>query len=279
MSEFSRTWWGQKFITAVESFTDPARLGRGRSYARGGKILEFAVDKGKIKATIRGSINPYFGVHTEPRYQTVVKIKAIAKKDWTKIIQNMATNASFVSKLLLNEVPENIETSFKEVKQNLLPYSGDDFQTSCSCPDYSNPCKHIAGLCYRFASELDEDPFLIFELRGLTQKQLHQELAKTPLGRALIAGLKTQELAPTSVTSYYTRPQTKQLNSATSLKEFWQGKTITPTAISETQATNISGILIKKAGDFPEFWHRDTSFIATMEELYQRVKTKNRDVF
>ena len=279
MSEFSRTWWGQKFITAVESFTDPARLGRGRSYARGGKILEFAVDKGKIEATIRGSINPYFGVHTEPRYQTVVKIQAIAKKDWSKIIQSMATNASFVSKLLLNEVPENIETSFKEVKQNLLPYSGDDFQTSCSCPDYSNPCKHIAGLCYRFASELDEDPFLIFELRGLTQEQLHQELAKTPLGRALITGLKTQESAPTPVTSYYTRPQKNQLNSATSLKEFWQGKTITPAAISETKETNISGILIKKAGDYPEFWHRDTSFIVTMEELYQRVKTKNRDVF
>ena len=279
MSEFSRTWWGQKFITAIESFTDSARLGRGRSYARGGKILEFEVNKGKIEATIRGSVNPYFGVYTEPRYQTEIKIKAIAKKDWSKIVQSMATNASFVSKLLLNEVPENIESSFREVNQNLLPRSESDFQTSCSCPDYSNPCKHIAGLCYRFASKLDEDPFLIFELRGLTQKQLHKELAKTPLGRALITGLKIQELAPTLVTSYYTKPQKNQFNSATSLKEFWQGKTITPPQTNETQETNISGILIKKAGDFPEFWHRDISFIATMEELYQRVKTKNRDVF
>lgn len=279
MAEFSRTWWGQKFITAIESFTDSARLGRGRSYARGGKILEFAVNKGKIEATIRGSVNPYFGVYTEPRYHTVVEIKAIAKKDWSKIIQSMAKNASFVSKLLLNEVPENIESSFREVNKNLLPRSESDFQTSCSCPDWSNPCKHIAGLCYRFASELDENPFLIFELRGLTQEQLHQELAKTPLGQALIAGLKTEELTPDPVTSYYTRPRTKQFNAATSLKEFWQGQTITPPPISETRETNISGILVKKAGDFPEFWHRDTSFIATMEELYQRVKTKNRDVF
>ncbi|MEM8718373.1 MAG: SWIM zinc finger family protein [Cyanobacteria bacterium P01_G01_bin.39] len=278
MGEFSRTWWGQKFIKAIESFTDSARLGRGRSYARGSKILEFAVNKGKIEATIRGSINPYFGVYTEPRYHTVVKIKAIAKKDWTKIIQSMATNASFVSKLLLNEVPENIESSFREVNQNLLPHSESDFQTSCSCPDYSNPCKHIAGLCYRFASELDEDPFLVFELRGLTKKQLHQELAKTPLGRALVAGLKTEELALNPITSYYTRPQTKQLSAVTSLKEFWQGKTIVPPTITETRETNISGILVKKAGDFPEFWHRDTSFIATMDELYQRVKTKNRDL-
>ena len=279
MGEFSRTWWGQKFITAIESFTDAARLGRGRSYARGGKILDFAVNKGEIEATVRGSINPYFGVYKEPRYHTVVEIKAIAKKDWTKIIQNMATNASFVSKLLLNEVPENIESSFRETNKNLLPRSERDFQTSCSCPDYSNPCKHIAGLCYRFASELDENPFLIFELRGLTKEQLHQELAKTSLGRALIAGLKTEELTPEPINSYYTKPQTRSVNGETTLKEFWQGKAIESQLIDSSRETNISAILIKKAGDFPEFWHRDTSFIATMEELYQRVKTKNRDLF
>ncbi|MEM8779983.1 MAG: SWIM zinc finger family protein [Cyanobacteria bacterium P01_G01_bin.49] len=279
MGEFSRTWWGQKFISAIESFTDSARLGRGRSYARGGKILDFAVNKGKIEATVRGSVNPYFGVYKEPRYHTVVEIKPIPKKDWSKIIQSMATNASFVSKLLLNEVPENIESSFREVNKNLLPRSESDFQTSCSCPDYSNPCKHIAGLCYRFASELDEDPFLIFELRGLTKEQLHQELAKTTLGRALVAGLKTEELAPEPITSYYIKPQIQPVNGETTLKEFWQGKAIEPPTTDEPRETNISAILVKKAGDMPEFWHRDSSFIATMEELYQRVKTKNRDLF
>ncbi|MEO1672937.1 MAG: SWIM zinc finger family protein [Cyanobacteria bacterium J06631_2] len=280
MGEFSRTWWGQKFISAIESFTDAARLGRGRSYARGGKIIDFAVNKGEIEATVRGSVNPYFGVYKEPRYRTVVKIKPIPKQDWSKIIQSMATNASFVSKLLLNEVPENIESSFREANKNLLPRSGKDFQTSCSCPDYSNPCKHIAGLCYRFASELDEDPFLIFELRGLTKEQLHQELAKTPLGRALVAGLKTEELTPNPITSYYTKPQVKPVNAETTLKEFWQGKIIDlPTTDDELRENNISAILVKKAGDMPEFWHRDSSFIATMEEFYQRVKTKNRDLF
>ena len=34
MAQFSRTWWGQRFIAALEEFTDPARLGRGRSYAQ-----------------------------------------------------------------------------------------------------------------------------------------------------------------------------------------------------------------------------------------------------
>ena len=112
----------------------------------------------------------------------------------------------------------------------------------------------------------------------MTKEQLHQELAKTPLGRALVAGLKREELVPEPITSYYTRPQTQQVNTAITLKEFWQGKTITPPIVEEPRETNISAILVKKAGDFSEFWHRDTSFIATMGELYQRVKNKNRDL-
>ena len=31
MAQFSRTWWGQRFIQALEEFSDEARLGRGRS--------------------------------------------------------------------------------------------------------------------------------------------------------------------------------------------------------------------------------------------------------
>ena len=53
MAQFSRTWWGQRFIQALEEFSDEARLGRGRAYARNGKVKEhhspfadFEEDKG-----------------------------------------------------------------------------------------------------------------------------------------------------------------------------------------------------------------------------------------
>ncbi len=33
--------------------------------------------------------------------------------------------------------------------------------------------------------DLDQDPFLLFELRGLSRDDLQKELAKSPLGHAL----------------------------------------------------------------------------------------------
>jgi len=58
-----------------------------------------------------GSINPYFGVYKEPRYKTTIEITPIAKLSWSKAIKYISSKASFVSKLLMNEVPDNIESA------------------------------------------------------------------------------------------------------------------------------------------------------------------------
>ena len=58
-------------------------------------------------------------------------------------------------------------------------------------------------------------------------------------------------------------------------REFWLGTKQLPQTIEVATPGSICAILIKKQGDFPDFWHNDASFIETMEELYQRVKTKN----
>lgn len=275
MAKHSRTWWGQKFISALESFTDSGRLQRGRAYSGDSRILRFDITKGLATATVRGNVNPYFGVYKEPKYETEIKMTAIATKDWTKIIANMSSKASVVARLLLNEVPENIEDSFIAVGQRLLPYNRKDFQTECSCPDYSNPCKHIAGLCYRLSSEMDQDPFLLFEMRGISKEALQAELAKSPLGKALASELGDRNLEPELAISYFTKPQTEIIKKTPTLKQFWQGQKRLPQSIPFAPPASVSAIAIKKQGDNPPFWHKDSSFIETMELLYDRVKNKN----
>ena len=279
MAQFSRTWWGQRFIAALEEFTDPARLGRGRSYASGGRILDYTLANGTVTAKVRGSINPYFGVYKEPIYQTTITIRAISSADWTKAIRTIASRADLVTKLLMNEMPDTIEDAFSGLGLHLLPHSERDFFTDCSCPDWVNPCKHIAGVYYLLASALDRDPFLMFELRGLSRDDLHAELARSPLGQILAAALKSEEV-PTiqPVTSYYTRPARKPDAVIESHKDFWTGAKRLPAVPSAPSQASVTGLLIKKQGDYPPFWHKDVSFISTMEELYDRVRTKSRQM-
>ena len=278
MAQFSRTWWGKRFILALESFSDSARLGRGRSYASNGKVLNYKIDQNEITATVRGSVNPYFGVYKEPKYSINIVITPIDKTNWTKAIKYISSKASFVSKLLMNEVPDNIEEAFADLGLNLLPHSQKDFKTSCSCPDYANPCKHIAGVYYVVASQLDHNPFLLFELRGLSKEALQAELAKSPLGQVLSTELTAKEILLESSASYYTPLEKVQITQKINPREFWLGTKRLPQTVEAVSPASLPAILIKKQGDFPPFWQKDSSFIGTMEELYQRVRTKNKGV-
>jgi uncharacterized Zn finger protein len=274
MAQFSRTWWGQRFIAALEQFTDPARLGRGRSYASGGRILDYTLANGTVTARVRGSINPYFGVYKEPIYRTSITIKAISAADWTKVIRQIASRADLVTKLLMNEMPDTIEDAFSGLGLHLLPHSERDFVTDCSCPDWANPCKHIAGVYYLLASALDHDPFVMFELRGLSRDDLRAELARSPLGQILASALVSTDVPVEPVESYYTRP-TREPAVMASHKEFWTGPKRLPAPLAPSAQASVPALLIKKQGDFPPFWHKDVSFINVMEELYNRVRTKN----
>ena len=276
MANFTRTWWGDTFLTTIEQFTDRGRLSRGRTYANGRKVKSFKIECDRVTAEVRGSVNPYFGVHKEPLYNITIELQPLSEAKRSAAVAAMASKASVISRLLLNEIPDDIEKTFQSLNLTLLPGSQKDFKTSCSCPDWSNPCKHIAGVYYLVAAELDQDPFLLFELRGLSRQDLIKELSKSPLGQALSAELQSEQTALEPAISYYTPLETLPTSDNTDLREFWQGQKQLPQTMDALPENSVSAILVKKQGDFPAFWHRDNSFIEAMETLYEQLKAKGQ---
>jgi uncharacterized Zn finger protein len=132
---------------------------------------------------------------------------------------------------------------------------------------------------YLIAAQLDEDPFLLFELRGLSRDALQKELARSPLGQALSAELTLEKTAPEPALSYFTKPRVEEAITPANLKDFWQGEKRLPQVIEAAPQDSVPAILVKKQGDFPSFWSKDQSFIETMVEFYGRVRAKNTQIF
>lgn len=227
---------------------------------------------GKVEAKVRGNINPYFGVYQEPTYKVSVQMVHLTETQWQTIIGQLTQRASFVAQLLLNEIPENIETVFANAGVHLLPDSYKDFKVACDCPDYAVPCKHIAGICFRLAQQFDQDPFLLFEMRGLTPTNLFAALANPPLGKVLSDAQNGEEAGLSPVDSFYTRPLPATIPETTSQKAFWHGQQPLPKTIEPSQAALIPATLVKKGGDYPGFWQKQSSFIGVMEEFYLRMR-------
>jgi len=272
MSRSTRTWWGQRFLQALENCTDEGRLRRGRSYNSAHRLLAFKIAAENITATIRGNANPYFGVDEEPHYEIEINLQTLSSKDWQHVIERLAVNAGWLSRLLLNEMPESIEEAFTQSNHSLLPSSEEDLLASCSCPDWANPCKHIAGAYYHVASLLDNDPLLLFQLRGLSKEKLRKQLVKTPLGQALASQLAPEKdlvLEPEPC-RYHPTPRVL-LDKTVTHYSFWAGGKF-PEQIADEQVAGVPALTIKKQGDYPPFWKGDKSFIEVMEAFYERVR-------
>jgi uncharacterized Zn finger protein len=274
MAHYGRTWWGQRFLEALEQFTDPGRLSRGRAYASNGKVTSYTIEDGTVTARVRGSVNPYYGVYKEPLYTTTIAIAQFPADAWSRVIARIAARADLITRLLHQEMPDSIEEVFAAEGLRLLPGGEDDFDTDCSCPDWDNPCKHIAGVYYLLAAALDRDPFLLFALRGLAGDDLRAELEKSLLGAALASALGDDEPEVVPHASYHDRPRKRASDATVGHREFWLGaRRLAPVEL--TPQARVPALLVKKQGDYPPFWHKDGSFIEVMEELYERVRTRS----
>ena len=171
---FAKNWWAQRWIAALERLVDSGRLSRGRSYARQGQVLSIEETRDGIAARVQGS--------QHAPYKIKIQIEPLTSAQWDKVIDALAEQAIFSAQLLAGEMPQEIEQAFEAAKVSLFPSQRNDLKTDCSCPDYSNPCKHIAAAHYILGERFDEDPFLIFRLRGRTQEQVMQELRKRRAG-------------------------------------------------------------------------------------------------
>lgn len=162
--EFVKNWWATRWIEALERLVDRGRLTRGRSYARQGQVLSIEETNSGIAAKVQGS--------RRTPYKISIDMDSLSDAQWEQVIDALADQAIFTAQLLAGEMPQEIEEAFEAAGVNLFPEKQQELVTGCSCPDPYNPCKHIAAVHYILGEQFDEDPFLLFRLRGRTQEQI-----------------------------------------------------------------------------------------------------------
>ncbi len=132
--------------------------------------MSIEVVSGTVRAKVQGS--------RPAPYDVTIRLKPFGKGAWRSIDRSLASRAAFSASLLLGEMPHDIDSAFRESGMPLFPTANSDLQTSCSCPDWENPCKHVAAVYYILAEQFDEDPFLIFRLRGQTKEQTMESIGR-----------------------------------------------------------------------------------------------------
>ena len=161
---FGSSWWARRWLQTLEEFRIGTRLDRGRSYARRGQVMSIDVQPGGVTARVQGS--------RKRPYSVSIEVRTISPPDWERLQEAMAKQPIIAASLLSGRMPDNIEECFRAVGLSMFPDRQDDLETDCSCPDWSNPCKHVAAVYLLLGEEFDRDPFLIFRMRGMDREDL-----------------------------------------------------------------------------------------------------------
>ena len=173
----AKTFWGKAWCDNLTAYQDYSnRLPRGATYVRNGSVVDLVIHPKKIEAIVAGS---------DP-YTVKIEITALDAKRWKAIRSECSESIDSLLDLLSGKLSDGVMQRLTDQKTGLFP-APREIKMSCSCPDYSSCCKHLAAVMYGIGARLDSQPELLFLLRGVD----HQEL----VSQAIAAGNLDRELS------------------------------------------------------------------------------------
>jgi uncharacterized Zn finger protein len=240
----ARTFWGKAWCDNLERYSDYAnRLPRGRAYVRNGSVIDLQVVPGKVIAAVSGTV----------LYHVVVEISPVPEAQWRSICNDSAGEISSLVELLQGRFSKAVMERLCQQRSGLFPQPS-EIGLSCTCPDWASMCKHVAAVLYGIGARLDEEPGLLFKLRGVDENELIARAGtalplsnKKPQKNRLLsseglaeifglemaggrtrgeAGKKAMMEAPSKVTTKETTDVTKRA-STSAAKEVMKGATTT----------------------------------------------------
>ena len=161
----------------------------------------------------------------------------------------MASKVAIAARLMAGVLPPEAEDCFAEAGAALFPARDADLITSCDCPDFSNPCKHIAAVCYLVAEQFECDPFLLFGLRGMEREQFVAMLGKGESSPA------RRELGEVSESE----PMPAIRDLAANAEVFWHGRPFRDDRYVQAALSGESASVARRLGSFPRL-ARQTRF-------------------
>ena len=181
--KIASTFWGKAWCDNLEAYSDyDNRLPRGRTYVRNGSVVDLQISKGNVSALVSGS----------ELYRIEIKIKPLAPGLWKSIQTECAGKIDSLIELLQGKLSSAVMQIVTRPEKGLFP-TPKEIDLDCSCPDWADLCKHVAASLYGVGAKLDQNPALLFLLRGVDPADL---ISKASAAEAVRQTAATADGAP-----------------------------------------------------------------------------------
>ena len=191
--KIASTFWGKAWCDNLEAYSDYSnRLPRGRTYVRNGSVVDLQISQGKVTARVSGS----------ELYKIEIQIKPLAASLWKSIQTECAGKIDSLIELLQGKLSSSVMQIVTRPEQGLFP-TPKEIGLDCSCPDWADLCKHVAASLYGVGARLDQNPELLFLLRGVDPADLISKASAAEAVRQTAAGKGAAAMSETEIADVF----------------------------------------------------------------------------
>ncbi|KRF00784.1 hypothetical protein ASG88_10145 [Nocardioides sp. Soil777] len=173
------TWWSKAWGRAVEeSAFAVAELRRGRTLARAGEVGAIAVDTGSAIAAVKDG---------DDAWTVTISVPPLDDRDAATFVELVGAESGRIAALLAGQLPHALVEACEEAGIELLPYGG-ELGSTCTCDSWLDPCPHAVAVLTQVGWLLQNDPFVLIQLRGLSREAVLAGLHELTMGSGGAAG-------------------------------------------------------------------------------------------
>lgn len=256
-------WISQRFFRIIEAEADGEAVREGLNYARLGQTKTLEITDEGVDALVQGR-------RTRP-YPVTIRLETFNAEQRGRVIETMVEQSRYAAKLLAGELPSDIEDLFAPLGLRLFPAELSQMQTSCKCGE--GPwCKHAVCAAALVAERMAQDPFILFQIRGLASEEMLESIRErraiaaqgeraVPVHRAHVPGA-----------SDYSAPPLEDV-----VDRFWDGERLDVNSVDlSIVPPEVAHALLRRLGPSP-FEGSRFRFVGLMATCYEVIGEKALD--
>ncbi len=153
----AKNFWGKAWMRHLANCEEGGLcLAPGRTLLRHGCVLDVRLAPGLIRARVSAQ-----------RIEEVeLRLAPLDEEQQETLRMHCQGRIDSLVSLMEGRVDEAVLAALCDPQHGLLPEPA-DWQMSCTCADWAEPCPHAAAAIYAAGCLIDADPALLFTLRSL----------------------------------------------------------------------------------------------------------------
>ncbi len=151
-------WWAREWLAIIEADCAQPELEAGRRLARQGRVPELQLAAGELGSHVEES--------REIKFEVKMTFELLSPAQREAVLGELTMNTLHLAMLYAGKMPKDMNDVFDRAGARFLP--GSKPQISCTC-DEAAVCRHAAAVACLVAERIDQDPFVLLALRGLSR--------------------------------------------------------------------------------------------------------------